>query len=73
MHGDDGYSLLYATEVQSAVGVMMAAFNQVPIQIGFSREGQTNEALYFGQPVLNSIEAIQLKNCITELETGIGL
>jgi hypothetical protein len=65
--GDDGYSLLYGTSLESAVAVFVSAAKEESLTIGFRRLGQANDELFYGVTKMTPLELNQVQQCLKEL------
>jgi hypothetical protein len=65
--GDDKLSLLYPTELASALAVLKAQLDGTPVQLSVQRTGQPNYKILAGAVALTEPEQAQLRNCVSEL------
>jgi hypothetical protein len=65
--GAGGYSLRYATGVDSAIAVLLSAMKGESILFGFRRTGHPDESTYVGTPKLAREEIEPLQRCIANL------
>jgi hypothetical protein len=67
LKGQDGHSLRYAINGDSAVAVMLAAIKGESILFGFRRTANTADLIYVGTPELAPNESERLQRCIADL------
>jgi hypothetical protein len=65
--GEGGYSLRYATAVDSAIAVLLSAIKGESILFGFKRTASPAEPVFVGIPKLARNEIEQLQRCIANL------
>ncbi len=69
--GDDGLSLLYWTDHDSALAVFAAQAERKTIMIGVRRDGDSHERIYAGHVNLSLDESKQITQCLSELSAGL--
>lgn len=65
--GDDKLSLLYPTDLASALAVLKAQLDGTPVQLSVQSTGQPNYKILAGAVALTAPEQAQLRTCVTEL------
>jgi hypothetical protein len=65
--GEDAGSILYVTEIDVALALFDAVFQDKSITVGLRRKGERSDRLYFGRAKLSDAERQQLILCMGEV------
>lgn len=69
--GDDGLSLLYATDLDGALSVVKALLDGAPVQVSVTRSTEKGYRIMSGVASMSEPERQQLASCIAELVHGM--
>ena len=70
--GEDGFSILYLTDVRSVIGLFEAQEAGKPLNIGIKKLGESHEKIYAGVAKMDDKEQQQVRQCIRELLSGLS-